>query len=217
MKRAANIGRITDEHGESGISPMLLLITVLLVAGSAGALFITTNNELATQAFNTNQHVQTYVSSQYHIMAVIIVDVDLDQDVDQLYLTTKLGSGSKALSFLTTGITLSNPDFRAELIYTSDLNGEDSTHFNCEMPSIANAGSGTSGLITDPVGSFSLDDPTLSRETIVQIHIDLVDCLGTEASPGDQVHLRIVTDRSSPTYVMFQIPEVIETTITHLK
>lgn len=216
MKRAANLPRM-NKKGESGISPMLILITTLIVTGSAGALFITVNSDLVSQAYNTNQQVQKYVSSKYHIMAVIIVDVDMDQDIDQLYLTVKLGSGSKPLTLENTGITLSNPDFRAELVYTSDLGGEDATHFNCEIPDTTDDGSGQAGILIDPSGDFSLADPNLQKETIIQLHIDLEEAIGSEAQPGQQVHVRIVTDRCSPAYVVFQVPEVIETIITHLK
>lgn len=216
MKRVTNLPRM-DDRGESGISPMLLVITSLLVTGSAGALLITLNSDLASQAFHTNRDVQKYVSSKYQIMAVILVDVTLNQDIEELYLTTKLGSGSKPLTLKNTGITLSNPNFRAELTYSSNLNEDDDTHFTCEMPTTDEAGSGKSGMITDPSGDFSLEDPNLQKDTIVQIHIDLDAAIGASASPGDKIHVRIVTDRCSPAYVTFQVPEVIETKITHLK
>ncbi|MEA3557961.1 MAG: hypothetical protein U9R75_01780 [Candidatus Thermoplasmatota archaeon] len=217
MKRIQVLEKNRTETGAGSIGPMLILIAIILVSSASAGLFLSTGMDLASQSGQTSSQVSDYASTKFDILSVVLVDVELDQDAEELYLVLQLAPGSGPVNLEKTSVTLTTDSAMCELIYTSSLTGEDATHFNCEMASSADGGSGSSGEMLDPNSEFSLASPMMDPETIVQIHVDLETALGDEASAGTLISLSISSSSSSPAYVQFQVPGIIQSYITHVK
>lgn len=218
MKKLSRLKGHPDTRGEAGISKMILFIAMTLIVTVVAGGLIQYGTDLSGTAFNMGRDVRKYASSSYEIIGVVIADVELDQDVDQVYLTMRLKSGSEPLSLEYCSITLtSNLNHRAEYEYTSDLNGESGTLFNVERASDSDSGSGQSGLITDPNGDFSLSSPVISDGTVVQVHLNLEAGFGTEAVQSEVISVEIQSDTAAPCYIDFGIPEGIPSVLHHIK
>jgi archaellin len=218
MKKLSKMKGNPDTRGEAGISKMILFIAMTLIVTVVGGGLIQYGTDLSGTAFNVGRDVRKYASSSYEIIGVVIADIELDQDVDQVYLTIRLKGGSEPLSLEFCTITLtSDRNHRAEYEYTSDLDGEDSDSFNVERADNTDSGSGQSGLITDPNGDFSLASPVISDGTVVQVHLDLEAGFGTEAVQSELVSVEIQSDTAAPCYIDFGIPEGIPSVLHHIK
>lgn len=218
MRKPMRLKGKPDLRGEGGISKMIVFIAITLIATIAAGGLIQYGSELSSLAFNSGRDVRKYASSSYEIIGVVIADIELDQDVEDIYLTLRLKSGSEPLSLDYCSITVtSDKNHRAEYQYTSNLDGETGSLFNVEKASDSDGGSGESGLISDPNGEFSLASPVISDGTVVQVHVDLEAGFGTEAVQGEVIHVEVQSDTSAPCYIDFGIPEGIPSVLHHVK
>ena len=206
----------TSDRGASGISQMLLLITVILISTVAAGLFLSTGFDLSSQSQQTSGRVQDYASSKFDIIGVILVDYEKDQDVEDLYLNVKLAPGSDYLNLERASITIDTEDGRCDLTYSSSLSGEGASTFNCEKANAMDGGSGESGEIYDPSGEFSLESPMMDSEAIVQLHVDLETAIGA-IQTNVMINIEISTSTSLPAYIKVSVPPIIEGEMTHLK
>ncbi len=205
------------ELGASAIGPMLIFIAVVLVSTVAAGLILSTGFDIASQSKQTSGQVQNYASSKFEIIGIILVDVELDQDIEEMYINVKIAPGSEYLNLEKSSITISTDTGICELEYTSSLTGEDASHFNCEKASPDSGGSSESGEIFDPNEEFSLASPMMDEEAKVQLHINLESALGDEIQPNTMLHIEMSTGSSSPAFVKVTIPTAIESRMMHVK
>jgi archaellin len=206
-----------NETGASAIGPMLIFIAVILVSTVAAGLVLSTGFDIASQSKQTSGQVQDYASSKFDIIGIILVDVELDQDIEEMYINVKIAAGSEYLNLEKSSITITTDSGICELEYTSSLTGEDATHFNCERASSDSGGSGETGEIFDPNEEFSLESPMMDEEVKVQLHIDLETALGDEVLPDTMLNIEVSTGVSSPAFVKVTVPPVIESQLMHVK
>ncbi|OYT45998.1 hypothetical protein B6U90_02090 [Thermoplasmatales archaeon ex4484_6] len=200
------------DTGESGISPMILLIAMILISSTAAGLLIQFGGDLLARGGSTGEAVRRYASSQYSIESITVVDEDDDGRIDNFYITVGLAPGSEPLSLERSIVTITTADVTANLGYSNSTSGESSTKFNCEAPSTSSGGSGELGEIADPEGTFTADSPDLSPGCKVYIHVDYLQVAGgvddtDEMTAGQGVDLHIQSDSSSKAYVQFHIPD----------
>lgn len=205
------------EIGASAIGPMLIFIAVVLVSTVAAGLILSTGFDIASQSKQTSGRVQDYASSKFEVIGIILVDVEKDQDIEEIYINVKIAPGSEYLNLEKSSITILTDSAMCDLEYTSSLTGEDATHFNCEKASPDSGGSGESGEIFDPNGEFSLASPMMDEEAKVQLHINLESALGDEVQPNTMLHIELSTGVSSPAFVKVTVPPVIESKLMHIK
>jgi archaellin len=207
-------GRLKDHStrdiGEMGIGQTILLIAAILVAASGAGVLLQTGGNLMSRGDIAGRSVERSASSKVLLENVIVFDDGPDQDIDDLYITLRLAPGSKEMDLAKANVKVEWADISADLSYTSNLAGEDATHFNCENAQAQDGGSGSSGLVSDPDLRFTLSNPVMSAGTIVQIHMDLAAIFALGAAPGDNIDVRIDTGTSSPGYISVTVPDPLE-------
>jgi len=189
------------------VGQTLILISTIIIAAMGAGVLLQTGGGLFSRGDRVSSDVESMSSTKVIMENVILFDDSFDQDVDDIYLSLRLAPGSDQMDLSKAVIRVQAPEFEADLTYASGVGGEDSTHFNCENAAASDGGSGSSGLVSDPEGWFSLDHPIMSPGTIVQVHIDLAAIDSGGALPGDRLEVSIMTGVASPGFIHLTIPD----------
>jgi flagellin FlaB len=100
--------------GETGIGTLVIFISLLLVAATAGTVIITTNGKLQEKSHITGKQTQAQVSTNAKIVEVTGIDGS-DGNVEQMTTIYQLAAGSDPINLETMLITESTPSSSASL------------------------------------------------------------------------------------------------------
>jgi len=208
---------VLDEGGQGGAGTMIVFVAAILVSSIAAGTYISYGSDLFGKGEGAAKDTIGTTSSRLSVTSVIISDQDLDQDIDDLYITIGLFPGSDPIDLSTVTLTVTAKDHRAMLGYSPLVDGEGSAHYCCEMPSPDEGGSGTLGILSDPRGLFRSDVPILSEGTEVQVHVDIVAAFGSGILAGETMDVLLEPKNGLSEYDRFTVPHVILRNLTVLE
>lgn len=176
-----------------GIGTLIIFIALVLVAAIASAILLQTAGSLQQQAQVTGAETREDVSGGIIIKAVTAFDDGGDQDIDELYITVSLATGSEPIPYDDVVIHFRTDQYRRDYLFT---------------PAGANA---------DPAegefGVFNIHDEdnnpdTLSRLDTDKIEIDIPSASPDETiPPGTSVTITILVGSQPPTVEEITTPD----------
>ncbi len=185
-----------------GIGAMIVLIAMILVAGVAASVLVTTSNTLQSQALKTGSQTTREVSSGLTVFSVIGQVITDGQDIERLAITVAAKPGSDKIDLSNTYILMSDGTNKTLLTYAGASN---SSFYNDSVTgdifsamtwsgngSVTGMTTGTNttnwtwtneqfgiGVLQDYDGSMSQSNPVLTRGDKAILYIR---CDGTNAS-----------------------------------
>ena len=214
------------DAGAIGIGAMIVLIAMILVAGVAASVLITTSNTLQSQALKTGSQTTREVSSGLSVYSVIgQVNVTGNasegytyNDIWCLAITVAPKPGSDKIDLNNTYILLSDGTKKALLSYAgynntefwdADVNGDIFSTTDVNWTNLSNEQFGI-GVLQDYDGSMSQTNPVLTRGDKAVLYIFTNDNTGVF---GDQIAERIdvfgqvIPEVGAPGVISFTSPK----------
>ena len=173
-----------NEGGSIGIGAMIVLIAMILVAGVAASVIISTSNTLQSQAMKTGSQTIREVSSGVNVFSVVGYAAD-GEDMSCLAITIEGRPGADRIDLNNTFILISDGTTKSMLSYAFDNGGDSNVSF---------FNSGVTGDLFTAVNWSSLG----SDEFAVGVLQDYDGSMSTAANPtlnrGDKACLFIYMD-----------------------
>jgi flagellin FlaB len=115
--------RMLDKDvGAIGIGAMIVLIAMILVAGVAASVLITTSNTLQSQAMTTGSQTTREVSSGLKVFQVLGYVPDTGEDIERLAVTVSAKPGSDKIDLSNTYVLISDGTNKTLLSYAGTSN-----------------------------------------------------------------------------------------------
>ena len=122
-----NLFKLLDKDvGAIGIGAMIVLIAMILVAGVAASVLVSTSNTLQSQALTTGSQTTREVSSGLTVFSVHGKVME-SSDLEQIAVTVSARPGSDKIDLSNTYILISDGDQKALLTYAGESN---SSYYN---------------------------------------------------------------------------------------
>ncbi len=224
------------DAGAIGIGAMIVLIAMILVAGVAASVLITTSNTLQSQAMKTGSQTTREVSSGLSVTSVVgqVNTTESDNtttynDIWCLAVTVSAKPGSDRIDLNNTYILLSNGDKKALLSYAGYNKSEFfKDNINGDMFAISNdAGNWTNlseeqfgiGVLQDYDGSMSQQNPVLTRgdKAVIYIFTNSSGVFGEQIEERKEIFGRIIPEIGAPGVISFTSPKAYVDTIYTLQ
>ncbi|MFC2153944.1 archaellin/type IV pilin N-terminal domain-containing protein [Candidatus Altiarchaeota archaeon] len=124
--------------GLMGIGTLIIFIAIIIVAAVASVVLISTSGSLEQQALTTGKGTQEEVSTGARAFSVIASDASDVRTVDHFEMMLRLSSGSEAIKFSNTIITIDTYNSSSELVFGEVVNSSNTSSDNS-----SNTSSGT--------------------------------------------------------------------------
>ncbi len=215
MKRMNDVGAI-------GIGAMIVLIAMILVAGVAASVLITTSNTIQSQAMTTGQQTTREVASGLTVYSVIgqvnrtgSAGSYTYNDIWKLAITVSPKPGSEKIDLNNTYILMSDGSSKALLtygynnssVYNDDITGDifgaisDWTGLTDETFGI--------GVLQDYDGSMSRYNPVMTRgdKVILYIYTNASYVFNSQISERKDIFGRVIPEVGAPGVIAFTSPK----------
>ena len=214
-----------EDIGAIGIGAMIVLIAMILVAGVAASVLISTSNTLQSQALKTGSQTTREVSSGLSVYSVLgQVNVTGNETAGYTYnniwclaVTVAPKPGSDKIDLNNTYILISDGTKKALLTYagynnssfwdddvTGDLFGTTDivwTNLTSEQFGI--------GVLQDYDGSMSRTNPVLTRgdKAVLYIYTNSSGVFGSQISERKDIFGRVIPEIGAPGVISFTSPK----------
>jgi len=225
MKRMNDVGAI-------GIGAMIVLIAMILVAGVAASVLITTSNTIQSQAMTTGQQTTREVASGLTVYSVIgqvnrtgSAGSYTYNDIWKLAITVSPKPGSEKIDLNNTYILMSDGSSKALLtygynnssVYNDDITGDifgaisDWTGLTDETFGI--------GVLQDYDGSMSRYNPVMTRgdKVILYIYTNASYVFNSQISERKDIFGRVIPEVGAPGVIAFTSPKAYVDVIYNLQ
>jgi flagellin FlaB len=211
--------------GAIGIGAMIVLIAMILVAGVAASVLISTSNTLQSQALKTGSQTTREVSSGLGVYSVIgqvnttsTNNSTTYNDIWCLAVTVEAKAGSDKIDLNNTYILISNGNKKALLTYAgfnnssfwdADINGDLFSTTEIKWSNLSNEQFGI-GVLQDYDGSMSQQNPVLTRGDKAVIYIftnDTTGVFGDQIGTRIEIFGRVIPEIGAPGVISFTSPK----------
>ena len=209
-----------------GIGAMIVLIAMILVAGVAASVLISTSNSLQSQALKTGSQTTREVSSGLSVSSVIgQVNVSGNasagytyNDIWCLAVTVSAKPGSDKIDLNNTYLLLSDGSKKALLSYAgynnssfwdADVNGDLFGTTDIDWTNLTNEQFGI-GVLQDYDGSMSQTNPVLTRGDKAVLYIftnDSTGVFGDQIAERKEIFGRVIPEIGAPGVISFTSPK----------
>ena len=216
---------IRDHEAAIGIGAMIVFIAMVLVAGIAASVLVSTSNTVQIQALSTGQKTQKEVSSGlsvYEVSGWVRNETNSTnlENLSRLAVVVKVRPGSDDIDLNNTYILLSNGQTKTLLRYNySNATTSDATSFkgivSGDMFDIGDKYWNTTGnetfaigVLQDEDGSMTATNPVLNRgdKAILYICTNTSFLFNSQLSPRTDVFGRVIPEIGSPGVISFTTP-----------
>ena len=193
--------------GAIGIGALIIFIGMILVAGIAASVLISTSTSLQTQVMSTGTETTYSISSGILVEGVEGYNASGDGTITRLAIGIRTRAGSPDCDLRTTIVEISDSENKYVLKYDSSVftlqNNTDADIFACTFPSSAIT---TYGVIVlqDEDGSCTSDTPVLNFGDHIVLAIGDV---FTGLDPRQDVFGYIIPEQGSSGIIAFRTPE----------
>jgi flagellin FlaB len=207
-----------NNGGSIGIGAMIVLIAMILVAGVAASVIISTSNTLQSQAMKTGSQTIREVSSGVNVFSVVGYAAD-GEDMSCLAITIEGRPGADRIDLNNTFILISDGTTKSMLSYAFDNGGDSNvSFFNSGVTgdlftavnwSLLEADKFAVGVIQDYDGSMrTAANPTLNRgdKACLFIHMDTGGTFDAQLSSRTEVFGSIIPEIGAPGIIGFTSP-----------
>lgn len=217
-------GKKNNELGAIGIGAMIVFIAMVLVAGVAASVLISTSNSIQSQAQKTGAQTTREVSSGltvFQVLGEVWVNGTTYNDITHLAVTVSAKPGSDKIDLNNTYILMSDGSQKALLTYggynnltlwDSSVNGDifasiTWANLNSEKFGI--------GILQDYDGSMSQTNPVINRgdKAVIFIHTNTSMVFGSAISERTEVFGRIIPEIGAPGVISFTAPKAYSDTV----
>jgi len=224
-----------NDVGAIGIGAMIVLIAMILVAGVAASVLITTSNTLQSQALKTGSQTTREVSSGLSVFSVIgQVNTTSDgntttyNDMWCLAVTVAPKAGSDKIDLNNTYILVSDGEKKALLsyaynnteFYDSDVSGDlfSTSATSVNWTNLSNEQFGI-GVLQDYDDSFSQSNPVLTRgdKAVLYIFTNSSGVFDSQIGERTEIFGRIIPEIGAPGVISFTSPKAYVDTIYTLQ
>jgi len=221
MKKIMCFRRI-DDLGAIGIGAMIVLIAMILVAGVAASVLISTSNTIQSQAMKTGAQTTREVSSGISVFSVIgqvqrsgSAGSYTYHDMYKLAVTVAPKPGSEKIDLNNTYILLSDGSTKALLTYAYNV----STCYNDDVTgdlfgAISNWSSLSAetfgiGVLQDYDGSMSRTNPVLTRgdKAVLYIYTNTSEVFNGQITERKEIFGRVIPEVGAPGVISFTSPK----------
>lgn len=217
-----------NDFGAIGIGAMIVLIAMILVAGVAASVLITTSNTIQSQAMTTGQQTTREVSSGLTVYSVIgqvqrtgSAGSYTYNDIWRLAVTVSPKPGSDKIDLNNTYILMSDGTTKSLLsyggfndtrLYNDDVTGDIFGAVTWENYSanwtMTNEQFGI-GILQDYDGSMSQTNPVLTRgdKAILFIRCNSSSVFGSQIGERKDIFGRVIPEVGAPGVISFTSPK----------
>jgi len=212
-----------NDMGAIGIGAMIVLIAMILVAGVAASVLITTSNTIQSQAMTTGQQTTREVSSGVTVYSVI-GQVNRTgnssagytyNDLWKLAVTVTPKPGSERIDLNNTYILVSDGSTKALLtygynnssVYNDDVTGDIFAGVS-DWTGLTSATFGI-GVLQDYDGSMSRYNPVMNRgdKVILYVFTNTSYVFGSQISERIEMFGRVIPEVGAPGVISFTSPQ----------
>ena len=222
--------------GAIGIGAMIVLIAMILVAGVAASVLISTSNTLQSQALKTGSQTTREVSSGLGVYSVIgqvntttTNNTTTYNDIWKLAITVEPMAGSDKIDLNNTYILISDGSKKALLSYAgfnnssywdADVNGDLFSGMTWEKSNdtFDNEHFGI-GVLQDYDGSMGQQNPVLTRgdKAVLYIFTNTSAVFDQQISERTEIFGRVIPEIGAPGVISFTSPKAYVDTIYTLQ
>ena len=210
--------RNMNDLGAIGIGAMIVLIAMILVAGVAASVLISTSNTLQSQAMKTGAQTTREVASGISVFGVIgqvNYTGSTYYDLDRLAITVSPKPGSEKIDLNNTYILMSDGDTKTLLtyaysavnVYNDSVTGD---IFN-GMSNWSNLSSETFGIgvLMDYDNSMSRYNPVLTRgdKAIIYVYTNTSYVFDSQIAERQEIFGRVIPEVGAPGVISFTSPK----------
>lgn len=207
-----------NDLGAIGIGAMIVLIAMILVAGVAASVLISTSNTLQSQAMKTGAQTTREVASGISVFGVIgqvNYTGSTYYDLDRLAITVSPKPGSEKIDLNNTYILMSDGDTKTLLtyaysavnVYNDSVTGD---IFN-GMSNWSNLSSETFGIgvLMDYDNSMSRYNPVLTRgdKAIIYVYTNTSYVFDSQIAERQEIFGRVIPEVGAPGVISFTSPK----------
>jgi len=216
-------GRKMDDLGAIGIGAMIVLIAMILVAGVAASVMISTSNTIQSQAMKTGTQTTREVASGITVFNVIgqvnrtgnATAGYTYNDMWKLAVTVSPKPGSERIDLNNTYILLSDGTTKALLTYQysnataydDDVTGDIFSQIT-DWSALSNENFGI-GVLQDYDNSMSRFNPVLNRgdKAILYIYTNASYVFNSQISERVEIFGRVIPEVGAPGVISFTSPK----------
>lgn len=216
-----------DDLGAIGIGAMIVLIAMILVAGVAASVLISTSNSLQSQAMKTGAQTTREVASGVSVFGVIgqvnttgSAGSYAYNDLWKLAITVSPRPGSEKIDLNNTYLLISNGDTKTLITYAYSGNGtyNDSVTgdlFDALNWSNLNSETFGIGVLQDYDGSMSQYNPVMNRgdKAVIYIFTNTSYVFGGQIAERTEIFGRVIPEVGAPGVISFTSPKAYVDTI----
>jgi flagellin FlaB len=211
-----------DDWGAIGIGAMIVLIAMILVAGVAASVLISTSNTLQSQAMKTGQQTTREVSSGLKVFSVLgevnrtgTTGSYTYNDLWKLAITVAPKPGSEKIDLNNTYILISDGSTKALLTYqynNSSAYNDDVTGdiFGAitDWTALSNATFGI-GVLQDYDNSLSRYNPVMTRgdKVILYVYTNSSYVFNSQIGERKDIFGRVIPEVGAPGVIAFTSPQ----------
>ena len=222
--RKISLFRKMDDRGAIGIGAMIVLIAMILVAGVAASVLITTSNTIQSQAMKTGAQTTREVASGLTVFNVIgQVNTTTDNvsgattynDIWKVAITVSPKPGSEKIDLNNTYILISDGSTKALLTYAysnssaydDDVTGDIFAQIT-NWSALSNDTFGI-GVLQDYDGSMSQTNPVMTRgdKAILYLYTNSSYVFNSQISERKEIFGRVIPEVGAPGVVSFTSPK----------
>jgi archaeal flagellin FlaB len=209
------------DAGAIGIGAMIVLIAMILVAGVAASVLISTSNTLQSQALKTGSQTTREVSSGlgvYQVLGKVYNNSTVNYgSICGLAITVTAKPGSDRIDLNNTYILISNGNKKALLTYggynesefwSDTVRGELFDTDNINWSNLSNEHFGI-GVLQDYDGSMSQNNPVLTRgdKAVLFIHTNETAVFDSQIHERRSIFGRVIPEIGAPGVISFTSPK----------
>ena len=212
-----------NDLGAIGIGAMIVFIAMILVAGVAASVLITTSNTIQSQAMKTGQQTTREVSSGVSVYSVIgqvnrtgnASSGYTYNDIWKVAITVEPKPGSDKIDLNNTYILLSDGSTKALLtygynnssVYNDDVTGDIFGAIS-DWSGLTSSTFGI-GVLQDYDGSMSRYNPVMNRgdKVILYIYTNSSYVFGSQISERKEIFGRVIPEVGAPGVISFTSPK----------
>lgn len=196
-----------EDLGSIGIGALIIFIAMVLVAGIAASVLISTSTSLQTQVMKTGSQTTYSIASGILVEGIEGYNASGDGAITRLVLEIRTRAGSPDCDLRTTIIEISDSENKYVLKYDSSAftlqNNTESDIFACTFPSSTTTAYGVI-VLQDEDGSCTSETPVLNFGDHIALAIgDVFNGL----DPRQDVFGYVIPEQGSSGVIAFRTPE----------
>ena len=209
-----------NDSGAIGIGAMIVLIAMILVAGVAASVLISTSNTLQSQAMKTGAQTTREVASGISVFGVIgevykNYGTGTYYDLHKLAITVSPKPGSEKIDLNNTYILISDGDTKTLLTYGYSATGVYNDSVTGDLFNGMTSWSGLTsetfgiGVLMDYDGSMSRYNPVLTRgdKAIIYVLTNSSEVFGSQIAERQEIFGRVIPEVGAPGVISFTSPK----------